>query len=512
MFNPKKLSIMPQVINVLTGRRINEENARFSSFHNGYIHTNVAMRVAKAMRVTDGSWNSSDIVWDFIAQADMGSNTQSIYTFNENGNVTNVRLISGGNIENGKKYTDESGNVFYFPANTQNLVDFNGQQLPEYAVRTARKVIINGSNVRGVLPFNDWMAQRGNNAPSVQWGEEFNFFKYEGTETYGNRLERLTINGVTALVTLNDYRAWDIAVNNNGGSNIFGYHGSGSYRAPFDATMETGKWYFGIEAEKQDSDAREYASYLGGKCDGWGAERDSSLGRGGVEFISPILPLHNGSLVRKNFQQHRWMLDAKLDDNGNANRTSCGGHITISKAGMSGRELLTHLHHFVPFFYSLYIGRLNTGYGGAVSKGSITNTRRAFNLKSFGVEIRIFSGVPSMEGAWWRVQLLQVIADMIDSGEVQSYKDVANALVTDKHPLRKVMRKMYDSKRIRDKFALVLAFGHMYENENGAINISGTSDDVKHKGDRIITAFNQFQEVRRCASRVWNVQSIAVTQ
>jgi len=129
---------MPQVINVLTGRRINEENARFSSFHNGYIHTNVAMRVAKAMRVTDGSWNSSDIVWDFIAQADMGSNTQSIYTFNENGNVTNVRLISGGNIENGKKYTDESGNVFYFPANTQNLVDFNGQQLPEYAVRTAR--------------------------------------------------------------------------------------------------------------------------------------------------------------------------------------------------------------------------------------------------------------------------------------------------------------------------------------------------------------------------------------
>jgi len=206
------------------------------------------------------------------------------------------------------------------------------------------------------------------------------------------------------------------------------------------------------------------------------------------------------------------MLDAKLDDNGNAGRTACGGHMTISKAGMSGRELLTHLHHFVPFFYSLYIGRLNTGYGGAVSKGSITNTRRAFNLKSFGVEIRIFSGVPSMEGAWWRVQLLQVIADMIDSGEVQSYKDVANALVTDKHPLRKVMRKMYDSKRIRDKFALVLAFGHMYENENGAINISGTSDDVKHKGDRIITAFNQFQEVRRCASRVWNVQSIAVTQ
>jgi hypothetical protein len=500
---------MPQVINVLTGRRINEENARLSSFHNGYIHYNVAMRVAKSVTLTNEDWNSSDISWDWVSRNEVSTITKHIHTFNSNGNLNPIAILNGGMIENGKKYTDLSGNVYYYPLYDAVLVSHNGQHLPEYAVQSARKVLINGSTDGGIQSYREW-TERAQIRSSVQWGEHYKFFKYEGVEVYNNRLQNITINGEESAVTLTDYRSWDNAVNNSTRGNIFGYHASSRYRAPFDATIETGKWYFGIEAEKQDSNARAYASYLGGKCDGWGAERDSSLGSGGVEFISPILPLHNGTLVRKNFQQHRWMLDAKLDDNDNANRTSCGGHITISKGGMSGRDLLNHLHHFVPFFYSLYIGRLNTGYGGAVTKGDVSHTRRAFNLKPFGVEIRIFSGVPSMEGAWWRVQLLQVIADMIDSGEVQSYKDVANALVTSKHPLRKVMRKMYDSKRIRDKFALVLAFGNMYENGNGAIDITGTSDEVKHKEDRVVTAFNQFQEVRRCASRVWGVNSISV--
>jgi hypothetical protein len=501
---------MPQVINVLTGRRINEENARVSDFHGGYIHSNVAMRVAKSIRVVNENWSSVDVTYDFMARAEVQANTTIVNTFNANGNLTPISLINGALVENGTKYTDLTGNVYYFPTLHSAVITYNGQRLPDWAVQSARKVLVNGSTSGGIQSYREW-TESGQVRNSVQWGEHYKFFKYEGVEVYSNRLQNITINGEESAVTMFDYRSWDNAVNSTTRGNIFGYHASSRYRMSFDATIETGKWYFGIEAEKQDSNARAYASYLGGKCDGWGAERDSSLGSGGVEFISPILPLHNGTLVRKNFQKHRWMLDAKLDDNGNASRTSCGGHITISKGGMNGRDLLNHLHHFVPFFYSLYIGRLNTGYGGAVTKGDVSHTRRAFNLKPFGVEIRIFSGVPNMEGAWWRVQLLQVIADMIDSGEVQSYKDVANALVTDKHPLRKIMRKMYDSKRIRDKFALVLAFGNMYENGNGDIDITGTSDEVKHKQDRVVTAFNQFQEVRRCASRVWGVNSISVS-
>ena len=500
---------MPQVINVLTGRRINEENARLSNFHGGYIHGNAAMRVAKSVKVVDENWNSANVVWDWISRNEADANTSAINTFNNNGNLNPIVMINGGLIENGTKYTDLNGNVFYFPTFQYALIAHNGQRLPEYAVSKARKVLVNGNTSGGVQSYREW-SEGGAVNPSVQWGERYTFFKYEGVETYSNRLQHININGEEDYVSMSDYRAWDNAVNSNGTGNIFGYHSSGAYRTRYDSAIETGKWYFGIEAEKQDSSARAYASYLGGKCDGWGAERDSSLGSGGVEFISPILPLHNGTLVRKNFQHHRWMLDAKLDDNGNASRTACGGHITISKGGMSGRDLLNHLHHFVPLFYSLYIGRLNTNYGGAVSKGDISRSRRAFNLKSFGVEIRIFSGVPSMEGAWWRVQLLQVIANMIDSGEVNSYKDVANALVTNKHPLRKLMRKMYDSKRIRDKFALVIAFGNMYEGGSGSIDLTGTSDEVKHKGDRVVTAFNQFQEVRRCANRIWGVNSLSV--
>ena len=520
---------MSQVRNIITNRMINSENARMSNLMGGYIHVNVAEQVIESVRVdADSIYDTIRTEYDWVTRD--YRDTQCI----------KLRLVvytNGGRIRTLNGWA--SPNINLDSLNFFKIGDYkvytnlhcNGTSCPPDFLKQV-SVLEYGNpngNPTGILTYKQFTAL--SNRPSVANTSSAVLREVRQDMVCPYVIEdgwmrdkffsrRMTINGEERVVNFmynsdshRAYEAWRSAQYNNNNGRIFGYHGSGGFRSQFDAQMEDGKWYFGIEAEKQDSDAKAYADYLSGKCGQWGAERDGSLGRGGAEFISPILPLHNGSFVRKNFQQHRWMLDAKLDDNGNANRTSCGGHMTISKKGMSGRELLTHLHHFVPLFYSLYIGRLNTTYGGAVVKSDVAHSRRAFNLKSFGVEIRIFSGVPSMEGAWWRVQLLQVIADMIDSGEVQSYKDVANALVTDKHPLRKVMRKQYDSKRIRDKFALVLAFGHMYENNgSSSIDISNTSDDVKHKSDRVIRAFNQFRDVRSCTQRLWGVDSITTTE
>lgn len=521
---------MSQVRNIVTNRMINRENAVTSVCMGGYIHKNVATRIAQIVEIDESAnYNPFKITWDWATDDYIENNkivvhfvaqTQRGYHCTSQVCLMNIDLSAFNSFFLNRKVVVTN-------------IECIQNEIPSVLFKEV-SILRYGDGNNGTLTFKQFSAMPvGNRPTSVGGGSQSDVLHIVGTEricrfkfdqhdylrdVYSER--RTTINGHRTDICLeydsDSYRTYQDFENrrfSSGRSGIFGYHCSGSYRSQYDATMEDGKWYFGIEAEKQDSLAREYASYLGGKCGQWGAERDGSLGRGGAEFISPILPLHNGSLVRKNFQQHRWMLDAKLDDNGNADRTRCGGHMTISKKGMSGRDLLTHLHHFVPLFYSLYIGRLNTNYGGAVVKSDVAHSRRAFNLKSFGVEVRIFSGVPSMEGAWWRVQLLQVIANMIDSGEVQSYKDVANALVTDKHPLRKVMRKQYDSKRIRDKFALVLAFGHMYENNGSStIDISGTSSDVKHKSDRVVTAFNQFRDVRSCTNRLWGVNSITTTE
>lgn len=520
---------MSQVRNIVTNRLINRENAVMSECMGGFIHINVAQRIAKAIEIDETAYfNPFRITNDYATSDFIESNKVLVHFIAKSPRLsytaTSQVCLTGIDLS--------AFNTFMLEGKLVHTnIECTNEEIPAVLMKEVSILQYGDGRTNDILTFKQFSAM-SNRPTSV--GSSDAELRIVGTETicrfkfneigiisdvYSNR--RITINGERIEVNIeynsDSYRAYQSHENNRFGSGnrsgIFGYHCSGNHRSQYDAHMEDGKWYFGIEAEKQDSLAQEYASYLGGKCGQWGAERDSSLGRGGAEFISPILPLHNGSLVRKNFQQHRWMLDAQLNDNGNSDRTRCGGHMTISKKGMNGRELLTHLHHFVPMFYSLYIGRLNTNYGGAVTKSDVAHSRRAFSVKSFGVEIRIFSGVPSMEGAWWRVQLLQVITDMIDSGEIQSYKDVANAMVTDKHPLRKVMRKMYDSKRIRDKFFLVLSLGNMYENNGSStIDLSGTSNDVKHKSDRIVTAFNEFRNVRSCTHRLWGVDSITTTE
>ena len=505
---------MPQVINIITGRRINTENARWSEHHQGYLHYASSVKRAVIVNVVDERYDSCRIEWDWFQRSDTFREVR-VFNRNQSGNIIVIGLANNC-VVNGEihPFTYRGYEYYSHVVDGEPMVDIDGVQIPEYATIKLTKVIFGDES--GKVTYKQFAHHynttnntnvQGSTTTAPKRGEEYSKFRFvDRMYCIDQGIER-RVDGVSCRVSRAD--ALGIDEYNQAPSDydgrLFVYHQGSGYRSDYDAPMVEGKWYIGIEAEKQDDIARKYAMYLNGKCSGWAAESDGSLGNGGVEFISPILPLHDGSQVRKNFQRNRWMLDAALDCNGRAAASNCGGHITISKKGMSGSELQEHLHHFAPLLYSLYIGRLNTHYGGAVRKRRF-DSRQAFCTKSFGVEIRIFSGVPSMEGAWWRVQLMQVMANMIDSGKVNSYKDVANAMVETKHPLRKVLRKMYDSKRIRDKFALVLAFGHLYSTEgNTTISLDGTSTEVKHKASRIMTSLNEFNEVKRCVRRLWGV-------
>ena len=511
-----------QVINIATGRRISTANAVASNHLGGFINAQTSSRVVSGLNAPTSVYRLANYEYDSIPTSMLSSETKQVHLvgLSVNGSFTHnpIMVLNSADLSSLNTFTME-GFTFH------TFADIPAIGMPDFMYLDVVKFHWSGAQA-GDLSYAQFVSQPSR---TTSIGEL--------THSPAGRVPRYKVNsgvlidGVVVVsvdagrvpfgmysYAVGDTDSANALENNriqrgsNRGARIFPYHGSGQYRCPYDATMETGKWYFGIEAEKQDATAREYADYRQGMIDGWGAERDGSLcGSSGVEFISPILPLHDGSKVRKEFQKHKWLLDAKLDNDGRASRTACGGHMTLSKKGMDGSELMNHLHHFMPLLYSLYIGRLNTNYGGAVRKEQASYSRRAVNVKSRAVEIRIFSGVPSMEGAWWRVQLLQVMANMIDSGEVNSYKDVANAMVEDKHPLRKVLRKMYDSARLRDKFALVLTFGHLYENQNGNIDISGTSDKVVRKADRMMSTYNSFSDVRTCIRSVWGVDSISVS-
>lgn len=236
-----------------------------------------------------------------------------------------------------------------------------------------------------------------------------------------------------------------------------GYHGPDRSTALLrDSSVS---WFIGIEVEKEDQAVRNRCAYA--DCNlgnGWIAERDGSLDSStGVEVVSPVMNLLDTAGLFAEYDRLDWVMNA-----GHSRR--CGGHITISRKGMSSEELVAKLMPFVPMLFSLYEGRLTNGYSGIQSKRDIEyGSRRAIHRKSGGaVEIRIFSAVPSLDGIKFRTKLVQWIARAIDSGKFTTYADVAEAMFNDKK-LFKLLKTQYDNGKLRRKQALVYLFAGCLE-------------------------------------------------
>ena len=155
----------------------------------------------------------------------------------------------------------------------------------------------------------------------------------------------------------------------------------------------------------------------------------------------------------------------------------CGGHITISRRGLSTDQLVEKLMPFVPMLFSLYEGRLNNGYSGVQSKDEIERgSRRAIHRKSNGaVEIRIFSAVPSVQGLQFRIKLVQWIAKHIDKGTFTTFAEVADAMFTDKK-LNKLLRTQYSAEKLARKQALAYVFGGCLEGESASDFLKNAKD------------------------------------
>jgi hypothetical protein len=243
-------------------------------------------------------------------------------------------------------------------------------------------------------------------------------------------------------------------------------------------------WFIGIEVEKEDQEMRNRCAYA--NCDlgnGWIAERDSSLDNStGVEVVSPVMNLLDTAGLFAEYDRLDWVM--------NADRSlRCGGHITISRNGMSTDELVTKLMPFVPMLFSLYEGRLTNGYSGIQSKRDIEyGSRRAIHRKNGGaVEIRIFSAVPSVDGIKFRTKLVQWIARAIDSGKFTTYADVAEAMFNDKK-LFKLLKTQYDNTKLRRKQALVYLFAGCLEDVSARNFLK--QEDHDRMIERIKDAYN----------------------
>jgi hypothetical protein len=189
-----------------------------------------------------------------------------------------------------------------------------------------------------------------------------------------------------------------------GSERILGYHSTDA-RAVM-ATKED-RYKVGIEVEKEDSryqqDGLVWELF---EKTGWAREQDGSLGSGGYELISPVMPLDNLDRIKEICHPVKKML------NGNVS-PACGGHFNISCEDMTSKELMDQMKPFAGVLYSLYKGRMNNRYCSAKQWDDYYAARDkyvAFLVKNDKVvEIRLFSAVKTMTSLLWRVRLMQIL-------------------------------------------------------------------------------------------------------
>ena len=219
-------------------------------------------------------------------------------------------------------------------------------------------------------------------------------------------------------------------------------------------------WCVGWEVEKEDRNARIKACRL--NCSlggGWIAERDGSLDpEVGVEFVSPVYDLMDSKTQIADFERLDWVMNASKSN-------ACGGHITISRRGMTSNKLLEKLTPYIPMLFAIYEGRLAGRYSGVQTKDEIENSsRRAIYLKSSCVEIRVPSAVGTIEDIKWRLKLVRWIAKSIDADKHNHYSQVAEAMFDDTK-LNKLLSVFYNIDKLRRKQSLTYLFGGLLEDE-----------------------------------------------
>jgi len=228
---------------------------------------------------------------------------------------------------------------------------------------------------------------------------------------------------------------------------------------------DSDEWLVGLEVEKvdrnlqQEGDAWEILTETG-----WSKERDGSLGSDGYEMVSPILPLFNLQKIEEAVTPVLKYINGRSNED-------CGGHINISKKGMTNEELLESMKNYAPILYALYPKRLQRSYCKAKMWSKYTRYNEkysAFYLKDNGVvEIRLFSRVTNIANLKWRLDLLKLF--ILDGGNLNQ---LTQKLGCQESALYKHFAKQYTHEKIGEKIKLIDVYARTYGTHRNGISPS----------------------------------------
>lgn len=192
---------------------------------------------------------------------------------------------------------------------------------------------------------------------------------------------------------------------------IDSYHHRGDARPVyFNPESERGQYLIGYEVEKEDERAK-YSIYLDeftSQHPNWRKEKDASLcGSTGFELISPPFELDSAKIEAVISRSE--ILKTHINA---AHSSNCGGHVHLSKAGATGRELFELIQGYTPLLHAMYPNRADSvNFCAAKSNDELKrgNKYQSVNILHNRIEIRIFSAVRNVSNLMWRTRLIELM-------------------------------------------------------------------------------------------------------
>lgn len=240
---------------------------------------------------------------------------------------------------------------------------------------------------------------------------------------------------------------------------------------------DSDEWLIGFEVEKTDESLRRQGlAWELFQETGWCKESDGSLGSGGYELVSPILPLFNTDVVNAAINPVRSWIDGRCD-------ASCGGHITISNRKKTAKDLLEEMKAIIPVLYAIYPNRIDNRYCRAkkfndylfnIDKYSAFFLKDGRDKVGGRIEIRIPSRVVNTNTLLWRHELIQLLITEVINGS--NLNQVAMKIGSPENKLHKFFLKQYCKDTIGEKLRLI----HRYSQSYGT-HKSGLSKSVRER-------------------------------
>lgn len=189
------------------------------------------------------------------------------------------------------------------------------------------------------------------------------------------------------------------------------YHSRGDARPVyFNPEAERSPYLIGYEIEKEDERAK-YSVYLEdllNELPNWRKEKDASLNAAtGFELISPPFELDSAKIeaVISRSETLKTHINA-------AHSSNCGGHIHLSKAGATGRELFEAIQGYTPLLHAMYPNRADAVHFCAAKSNEELkrgNKYQSVNILHNRIEVRIFSAVRNVNNLMWRTRLIELM-------------------------------------------------------------------------------------------------------